>query len=114
MEEITLEEQEFGKEETEWDGKSDSEERADDAGPGITKILCEEDVHLLTEDETCLVYKKCLLQLANTSISKMCKVKGCKQPIGNRTSSVGSALYIFWVKNKINCLRCSIMQYYTN
>ncbi|XP_062581910.1 uncharacterized protein LOC134243692 [Saccostrea cucullata] len=26
----------------------------------------------------------------------MCKVKGCNMPIGNRTESVGSALYIYW------------------
>ncbi|XP_056016946.1 uncharacterized protein LOC125675324 [Ostrea edulis] len=54
VEEITLEEQEFGKEKTEGDGESEILEKAEDTGPGIIKILCEDDVHLLTEDETCL------------------------------------------------------------
>ena len=99
-----MEEEEFGREEVDGDGDLDIQEQPEETGPGITKILSEEDVHLLTDDETCLVYKRCLLQLANTNINKMCKVKGCNLPVGTRTESVGSAIYIYWVN--LLCLSC--------
>lgn len=79
------------------DGNSDLNNL--ETGPEITKILSEEDVHLLTDDETCSAYKRCLLQLANTNIKKMCKVK-----VWHRTESVGSAINIYWVN--LLCLFC--------
>ena len=96
LKEISLGEQEFGADEVEGD-EEDLEETIEEKGPGITKISDVADIHVLSKDETCLVYRSCLLKLANTRIDYRCKVKGCTSPVSLRTGNVGSALYIFWV-----------------
>ena len=66
--EVTLEEQEFGPEETEAADLEDGQDMQEDTGSGIIRIKDEDDVHLMTKDDTCLVYKKCLLKLASTKV----------------------------------------------
>ena len=95
--EVTLEEQEFGPEETEAADLEDGQDMQEDTGSGIIRIKDEDDVHLMTKDDTCLVYKKCLLKLASTKVEYTCKVKGCSGPVSFRTENIGSALYIYWV-----------------
>nr|XP_022301675.1 uncharacterized protein LOC111109742 [Crassostrea virginica] len=94
--EVTLEEQEFGPEETEAADLEDGQDMQEDTGSGIIRIKDEDDVHLMTKDDTCLVYKKCLLKLASTKVKYTCKVKGCSGPVSFRTENIGSALYIYW------------------
>lgn len=89
--EVTLEEEEFGVEETE-----DEEETQGTKGSGITMVK-DENIHLLTDDETCIVYMKCLLKLTKTNVGSSCTVKGCACPVSVRTNNVGSEIYMFWV-----------------
>ncbi|XP_055999261.1 uncharacterized protein LOC125649364 [Ostrea edulis] len=96
LEEVSLEVQEFGVEEVEGDEEGGLQETIEETGSGVTKIKNVEEMPILTRDETCLVYKRCLLKLANTHIDYKCKVKGCNSPISLRTGNIGSALYIFW------------------
>ncbi|XP_061167509.1 uncharacterized protein LOC133176402 [Saccostrea echinata] len=66
--EVTLEEQEFGVEETEGDEAEDERDIQEEVGSGIIQIKDEENVQLLTQDETRPVYKKCLLRVASINI----------------------------------------------
>ena len=95
--EVTLEEQEFGPEKTKAADLEDGQDMQEDTGSGIIRIKDEDDVHLMTKGDTCLVYKKCLLKLASTKVDYTCKVKGCSGPVSFRTENIGSALYIYWV-----------------
>ncbi|XP_022286205.2 uncharacterized protein LOC111099125 isoform X3 [Crassostrea virginica] len=97
LKEMTLEEQVFGEEEF-YPGeiKNETEDINVDSGPGVTKINHPKDLRLLTEGQTCLVYESCLLKLASTTVSKICRVKGCNSTVTQRTENVGSALYIYW------------------
>ena len=98
LKEMTLEEQVFGEEEF-YPGeiKNETEDMNIDSGPGVTKINHPEDLRLLNEGHTCLVYESCLLKLASTHVSKICNVKGCNSSVTQRTENIGSALYIYWV-----------------
>lgn len=96
LKEITLEEQEFGEEECDTEVENESEEMRDDTGPGVIKLTNTEDIKILTEDFTCLVYRRCLLKLASTNVNKICSVEGCNSAITLRTENIGSALYIYW------------------
>lgn len=93
--EVTLEEEEFGVEEREADDPEDEEESQGTKGSGVTMVK-DENIHLLTDDETCIVYMKCLLKLAKTNEGSSCTVKGCACPVSVRTNNVGSAIYMFW------------------
>uniref|UniRef100_K1QPQ6 pyridoxal 5'-phosphate synthase n=2 Tax=Magallana gigas TaxID=29159 RepID=K1QPQ6_MAGGI len=58
LKEVTLEEQEFGEEECEIEVENESEEMKEDTGPGVIKLTITEDIKILTEDFTCLVYRR--------------------------------------------------------
>ena len=74
----------------------DAQDTQEDTGSGIIKIKDEDGVHLMTKDDTCLVYKKCLLKLANTctNVEYSCKVRGCSGPVSHRTENIGSVLNV--------------------
>ena len=103
--EVTLVEQEFGPEETDAADLEDGQDMQEDTGSGIIRIKDEDDVHLMTKDDTCLVYKKCLLKLTSTKVEYTCKVKSCSGQVSPRTENIGSAVYIyllsfeFFIKN---------------
>lgn len=99
LKEVTLEEQEFGEEECETEVKNESEEMKEDTCPGVIKLTNTKDIKILTEDFTCLVYGRCLLKLASTSVNKVCSIKviRCNSAVTLRTENIGSALYIYWV-----------------
>ena len=74
----------------------DAQDTQEDTGSGIIRIKDEDDVHLMTKDDICLVYKKCLLKLADTCINVeySCKVRGCSGPVSHRTENIGSVLNV--------------------
>lgn len=97
LKEVTLEEQEFGEEECEIEVENESEEMKEDTGPGVIKLTITEDIKILTEDFTCLVYRRFLLKLASTNVNKICSIEEFNSAITICTENIRSALYIYWV-----------------
>lgn len=94
LEEITLEEAEFGQVE---ESAADTGQEEAEIIPGIDRILSPEDQDHLTDDETYIVYLQPLIRLARLKVDPVCSSPECGQIVEMKLESVGSALYIKWV-----------------
>lgn len=98
LKEVSLEEQQFGEEECETEVENESEDiKREDTGPGVILLTNTEDIKIITEDFTWLVYRRCLLKVASTNVNKVSSVQGYYSAMTLRTEIIGSALYIHWV-----------------
>ena len=95
LEEITAAEVEFGQEVEVYQTEEEDEL---ELIPGIERIFSTDDQHQMTDDEAHIVYQQPLLRLARLRIGPLCNNKGCGQHVDLITESVGSALYIKWVR----------------
>ena len=88
--------------ETEEDGINADDDPSDqpeqDLGQGVFRVRNADDVDKLMGDNTFLVYSSQLFTLTNTTISKTCSVVGCTMDVGIKHETVGSALYLKWVR----------------
>lgn len=69
-----------------------------DVGPGVTRIRHADEIDPLCLDQAFMVYYQCIVDLANTNVQKICKVKGCGQSVEISKQVIGSALYLKWVR----------------
>ncbi|CAC5358179.1 unnamed protein product [Mytilus coruscus] len=73
-----------------------SEEAAIDMGPGVKRITTK-NVDKFISEQPLLVYRDCLLMLANTNTEQICTMSNCKRQVDLKTETIGSAFYITWV-----------------
>ncbi|XP_063405831.1 uncharacterized protein LOC134689792 [Mytilus trossulus] len=73
-----------------------SEEAAIDMGPGVKRLTIGNIDNFITE-QPLLVYRDCLLMLANTHTVQLCTMSDCKSLVDLKTETIGSAFYITWV-----------------
>lgn len=76
-------------------------------GPGVSKILTQEDVEDAKEDQPFIVYLSQILTLAKMHYLLNCQIKSCNKQVSVEKAVVGSALYLKWVC--ISTLYTSIM-----
>lgn len=78
-----------------------SEEEAIDMGPGV-KIITTKNIDKFISEQPLLVYRDCLLMLANTNTEQICTMSDCNRQVDLKTETIGSAFYITWVsKHKL-------------
>lgn len=66
-------------------------------GPGVSKILSQEDVEDAKEDQPFIVYLSQILTLAKIHYLQNCQIKLCNKQVSVEKAIVGSALYLKWV-----------------
>lgn len=66
-------------------------------GPGVKRLTIGNIDNFITE-QPLLVYRDCLLMLANTHTVQLCTMSDCKSLVDLKTETIGSAFYITWVK----------------
>lgn len=66
-------------------------------GPGVKKILTQEDVEDAKEDQPFIVYLSQILTLAKLHCLSNCQIKSCNKQLSVEKAVVGSALYLKWV-----------------
>ena len=66
-------------------------------GPNITRLRTNEDIGTLLQDHPVFVNTKQLMELARTTVSLNCKVKGCGGIVQMSMQTVSSATYLKWV-----------------
>nr|XP_022307473.1 uncharacterized protein LOC111113470 [Crassostrea virginica] len=65
-------------------------------GPNITRLRTNEDLGTLLQDHPVFVNTKQLMELARTTVSLNCKVKGCGGIVQMSMQTVSSATYLKW------------------
>ena len=99
IDDVSFAEAEFGDRQEEGGDEGDDEGTKDDfVGPGLQRILSVEQQGILTEDEAFMVYLGPILSLARTSVPGKCPDTDCQQEIAINHESIGSALYLKWVR----------------
>ncbi|CAG2210930.1 unnamed protein product [Mytilus edulis] len=73
-----------------------SEEEAIDIGPGVKRITTK-NIDKFISEQPLLVYRDCLLMLANTNTEQICTMSDCNRQVDLKTETIGSAFYITWV-----------------
>ncbi|XP_076100577.1 uncharacterized protein LOC143069695 isoform X1 [Mytilus galloprovincialis] len=73
-----------------------SEEEAIDMGPGVKRITTK-NIDKFISEQPLLVYRDCLLMLANTNTEQICTMSDCNRQVDLKTETIGSAFYITWV-----------------
>ena len=63
----------------------------------ITRLRTNEDIGTLLQDHPVFVNTKQLMELARTTVSLNCKVKGCGGIVQMSMQTVSSATYLKWV-----------------
>ena len=88
---------EFGEiEEIEED--EEHEERVEEnLGPDIIRITGNDEIDKLVDEDCFIVYKSCLMTLANKNYNRTCRIKGCSLPLDIKQRVIGSAMYFKWV-----------------
>ena len=66
-------------------------------GPNITRLRTNEDIGTLLQVHPVFVNTKQLMELARTTVSLNCKVKGCGGIVQMSMQTVSSATYLKWV-----------------
>nr|XP_022311084.1 uncharacterized protein LOC111116387 [Crassostrea virginica] len=69
-------------------------------GPNITRLRTNEDTGTLLQDHPVFVNTKQLMELARTTVSLNCKVKGCGGIVQMSMQTVSSATYLKWACEK--------------
>ena len=82
----------------------------DIAGPGIKRVLSFLDHSVVTEDETYLCFLGQIINLAHAKIPESCTIPSCDQPVKIVHESVGSALYLKWVRIAFICFAYILYQ----
>ena len=95
IEPVTFEESEFSIQVEEGAGE---QEDTSDSIPGLLRIKSPDEQHILSDDQVYLVYQQPLFNLAKLTVGSTCTFHGCSEAVDLVPETVGSALYIKWVR----------------
>ena len=98
LEDVTFAELEFGDHRDDTVDEEEIDQEPDITGPGIQRVLSFLDHSVVTEDETFLCFLRQLVNLAHAKIPDNCNLPSCRQPVQIVHETVGSALYLKWVR----------------